>query len=65
MRVHRDLSMAWLFEEADLNSLYEYFYANELLVRCLDLAYVTDRQGFKNGLLLPPGEWARQMETNQ
>jgi hypothetical protein len=31
-----------------------YLYANELLVRCLDLAFVTDRQGVLSSLLLPP-----------
>jgi len=31
-----------------------YFYAVELLVRCLELAYVTDRQGVLDGLLRPP-----------
>ncbi|MFZ1753578.1 MAG: hypothetical protein WBO46_12920 [Caldilineaceae bacterium] len=33
----------------------DYFYANELLVRCLDLAYVTNRQEILDNLLRPPG----------
>ncbi|MBX2998022.1 MAG: NACHT domain-containing protein [Caldilineaceae bacterium] len=36
------------------NRINNYLYANELLVRCLDLAYVSDRQGILNNLLLPP-----------
>ncbi len=32
-----------------------YLYANELLVRCLDLAYVTNRQEILDNLLRPPG----------
>lgn len=36
------------------NRIDHYFYANELLVRCLDLAYVTNRKEILDGLLRPP-----------
>ena len=35
--------------------LTDYFYANELLINCLDLAYVTNRQEILDNLLRPPG----------
>ena len=41
--------------EEEYDRMDDYFYANELLVRCLELAYVTDRQGVLEGLLRPPG----------
>ena len=39
----------------EYNRVNDYFYANELLVRCLDLAYVTNRQEILDNLLRPPG----------
>jgi len=39
----------------EYDGLNDYFYANELLVRCLDLAYVTNRQAILDNLLRLPG----------
>lgn len=38
----------------EYNQMNRYFYANELLIRCLDLAYVTNRQEILYNLLRPP-----------
>jgi len=37
-----------------LNQLNAYLYANELLIQCLNVAVVSDRQAILNNLLAPP-----------
>jgi hypothetical protein len=54
LRDERDLVHEWNFRQNDLDKLNSYFYANELLVQCLKVAVVSDRQAVLNGLLLPP-----------
>ena len=44
----------WSLTKDDLNQLTEYFYVNELLVQCLNLAYVYDREGITAQMFLPP-----------
>ncbi len=41
--------------QSEYKQVNDYLYANELLVRCLELAYVTNRKEILNGLLRPPG----------
>lgn len=50
-----DYEPDWDREEARL--LNDYLVANRLLLECLDLAYVSNRQAIKDSLLLPPGMW--------
>lgn len=54
MQEERDLGRAWNLSRKQLDRLNTYFAANELLVKCLELAYVSDRQAILNGLLAPP-----------
>jgi hypothetical protein len=42
-------------QEEQWDRLTEYLEANELLVRCLELALVKDRAGIMAQMLLPPG----------
>lgn len=50
----RALGHPWSLRPEDIDKLKDYFYANELLVQCLKVATVSDRQAILNGLLLPP-----------
>lgn len=50
----RDLGREWNFSQEDLDKLNNYLYANELLVQCLKVATVSDREAVLQGLLLPP-----------
>jgi hypothetical protein len=50
----RDLGREWNFSGVEINKLNDYLYAYELLVQCLKVAVVTDRQAVLDGLLLPP-----------
>jgi hypothetical protein len=54
LRDQRDLGREWSFSREDVGKLNDYFYANELLVQCLKVAAVADRQAVLQGLLLPP-----------
>ena len=54
LRYERDLGLEWNFSDKENDKLNNYFYANELLVQCLKVAVVSDRQAVLNGLLLPP-----------
>ncbi len=54
MQEERDLGKEWYLSVEQIDKLNTYFAANELLVKCLDLAYVSDRQAILNGLLAPP-----------
>ena len=47
------LRRLWLTEE-EAKQLADYLQATHLLVECLELASVTDREGIKERLLLPP-----------
>jgi hypothetical protein len=50
----RNIGREWNFTQDQFERLNTYFQANQLLVECLNLAYVADRVAIKNGLLLPP-----------
>jgi len=50
----RSLGREWDFTDEAIRKLNDYFYANELLVECLKVAAVSDRQAILHGLLLPP-----------
>ena len=54
LRDERDLGREWGFSREDVDRLNDYFYANELLIQCLNVAAVSDREGILQGLLLPP-----------
>jgi hypothetical protein len=45
----------WEWSEEQANLLTRYLQANRLLLECLDVAYVPDRQAIVDQLLLPPG----------
>jgi hypothetical protein len=50
----RALGHPWSLQPEDIDKLKDYFYANDLLVQCLKVATVSDRQAILNKLLLPP-----------
>lgn len=50
----RDLVHGWHYTKEEITRLDNYFYANELLVQCLNVAVVSDRQAILAGLLAPP-----------
>jgi predicted NACHT family NTPase len=52
MQKHRDIGHEWNFTQEQQGCLKRYFDANRLLVKCLDLAVVSDREGIKESLLL-------------
>lgn len=51
---NRKLLLDWNFTSEQLRTFDEYFYANELLGCCLEVAVVADRQAILAGLLAPP-----------
>jgi hypothetical protein len=51
---HRDIGHDWGFTKEQVEALERYFYAARLLVDCLDVATVTDRDAILDRLLLPP-----------
>jgi predicted NACHT family NTPase len=53
---HRDIGHDWEFTETQERMLADYFEAAELLVECLDVAYVTDREAIEARLVVAPGE---------
>ena len=60
LREERDLGHDWEFTDEASRTLNDYFYANELLVQCLKVAAVSDREVVLQGLLLPPDVEAGQ-----
>lgn len=50
----RDLVHEWQFGEEQMKRLDDYFAANRLLVDCLKVAVVAERQAILHSLLLPP-----------
>jgi predicted NACHT family NTPase len=52
---HRDIGHNWNLTSAQLEQLWQYHTASQLLADCLKLAYVSDRAGIENRLWLPPG----------
>ncbi len=54
LRDERDLAHDWGFTKKDIDTLNDYFYASELLVQCLQVAVISDRQAILAGLLSPP-----------
>jgi hypothetical protein len=57
MIAHRNVGHTWDFSEKQVKRLIDYFGSNLLLLDCLDLAIVTNRQAMEDTLLLPPGQW--------
>ncbi len=55
MQNYRNISLDWNLTETQRECLSRYVAANELLVECLRLAVVTDKQAIEDSLLLPPG----------
>jgi len=51
MQKHRDIGNEWNLTEAQLGCLERYFKANLLLVECLKLAVVSNREGIEGSLL--------------
>lgn len=54
LRDERDLGREWNLSNKESNKLDHYFYTNELLVQCLNVAVVSDRQAALKGVLVPP-----------
>jgi hypothetical protein len=54
MQIHCKIGYEWNLTKKQIKLLEQYLIANQLLVKCLDLAVVSDREGIKNSLLLPP-----------
>lgn len=52
MRDQRTLGKGWNFQQEDINKLNDYLYATELLVQCIRVAAITNRQTMLQGLLL-------------
>jgi hypothetical protein len=46
-----------VLSEERADRLADYFAVNCLLLECLDLAHVSNRQAIEDSLLLPPGMW--------
>lgn len=51
---HHDIGHDWDFDKAQTEMLKRYFAAAHLMIKCLDVAYVTDRAAIEDRLLLPP-----------
>lgn len=56
LQTHRQLGQKWQFTSEDVKVLEDYLAGCELVVQCLKLAYVADREGILARLLQPPGE---------
>ena len=54
MITHRNIGHRWNLNRQQVSKVNNYLKANNLLVECLNLAYVSDRQGILERLLLPP-----------
>ena len=59
----RDLGNEWVLSDDESDKLKSYLYANTLLVQCLKVAAVSDRQSMLHDLLLPPS-YARKIEED-
>ena len=59
MRRKRDLVHDWQFSDEQIDRLNNWFRANELLVRCLDEASVTNKQAVRSRLLQPPSSQSK------
>ncbi len=64
MQTHRDIGHEWHLSVEQIKRLNTYLQANQLLVECLNLAYVSNRTAIENGLLLPPHETAHSSIKN-
>lgn len=51
LQAQRDIGYEWDFSLLQAKCLDRYFYAMDLLIHCLDLAYVSDRRGIEEELL--------------
>lgn len=54
MVMHRNIGTDWQLSKQKRDVLNTYLKANLLLIKCLDVAYVSNRQAIKDSLLLPP-----------
>ena len=61
MQQHRNIGAATELSYQQWKELDEYLAANQLLLECLNLAAVTNREASENLLLLPPEEKTRRM----
>jgi hypothetical protein len=52
---HWGLDQFWQLSEGQVDLLTQYLHANHLLLECLEVAYVPERQAIVDQLLLPPG----------
>jgi len=51
-----DMGNQWSFTDTQMCLLFNYFDTNKLLLDCLKLATVSDREAIKNSLFLPPNQ---------
>ncbi len=49
-----EIAPFWQLSKVQLDELTDYYYANLLLVHCLEVAYVPNRQAIEDRILLPP-----------
>ncbi len=54
LQQHRDIGHDWSLTPGQSETLKKYLAANTLLIHCLDVAVVQDREAIKNSLLRPP-----------
>jgi len=54
MIAHRDIGHEWDLDGKSAGQLLRYLRANQLLLDCLQVAYVSDREAIADSLLLPP-----------
>jgi hypothetical protein len=54
LNTQRNIARQWYFTEQQIKLLGDYFSANSLLLDCLKLATVSNREAIKNSLFLPP-----------
>lgn len=62
---HRNIGHNWKVSQAQFERFRHYYKANDLLLECLELAYVSDRARIENSLWLPPGERVARPAINR
>lgn len=65
MMAHPSIGRSWQLSVEQLQRLADYLGATVLLLNCLDVTSVSDRQAIEDTLLLPPGEWHLDLPTEQ
>jgi hypothetical protein len=53
-REYQDLNHRWKLSNEQVDRLYQYLKANWLLIECLNVADIVDREAIENQILLPP-----------